>query len=70
MVPGCQNMQELIYVTNGVPLSAYVGWNSNCKNMICMNNIKKFILYVLQYEVIENRYKMQATLNIQNAEHR
>jgi len=31
--------------------------------------LKKFILYVLEHEVIENWYKMQATLNIQNAEH-
>jgi hypothetical protein len=35
-----------------------------------MNNTnKKFILYVLEHEVIENGYIMQATLNIQNAEH-
>jgi hypothetical protein len=38
--------------------------------MIGMNNIKKkIILYVLEHEVIENGYKMQVTLNIQNAEH-
>lgn len=35
-----------------------------------MNNTnKKFILYVLEHEVIENGYIMQATLNIKNAVH-